>query len=127
MYIINDPQRFVFNTYLYIYIYIYNISQSSHISSQMNGVMCLGVCVREHVHVSACVCVCPCVCACVYVCACVCVRALLTGSGLADVGQRAVPGPLGLVSVFPQQHKADVVPQVRRDPTLLDLLLDDLV
>lgn len=56
-------------------------------------------------------------------------RRRLTGGGaaFADVGQRAVDGFLGLVSVFPQQNEADLVPQLRTDHALLDVALDDVV
>lgn len=36
-------------------------------------------------------------------------------------------GFLGLVSVFPQQNEADLVPQLRTDHALLDVALDDVV
>lgn len=56
-------------------------------------------------------------------------RRRLTGGGaaFANVGQRAVDGFLGLVSVFPQQHKADLVPQLWTDHALLDVVLDDVI
>lgn len=54
---------------------------------------------------------------------------LLTGggAGLAHVSQRAVDGLFCLVPVFPQQHEADLLPQLRGEKPLLHLPLHDVV
>lgn len=49
------------------------------------------------------------------------------GAGLADVGERAVDWLLGLVSMFPQQYKADLLSKVRGYHALFYLSLNDVI
>ena len=49
------------------------------------------------------------------------------GDGLADVGQGPVDWLLGLVTVLPEEHVANLLPQLRLEQTILDLLLNDVV
>lgn len=49
------------------------------------------------------------------------------GHGFADVGQRAVDRFLGLVAVLAQEDVAELLPQLRLQQPVLNLLLDDVV
>ncbi|KAF3848550.1 hypothetical protein F7725_015047 [Dissostichus mawsoni] len=40
---------------------------------------------------------------------------------------RSMDGFLGLMTVFPQQHEADLLPQIWRDEAVRDLPLHDLI
>lgn len=49
------------------------------------------------------------------------------GHGFADVGQGTVDRLLGLVPVLAQEDVAELLPQLRLQQPVLDLLLDDIV
>lgn len=49
------------------------------------------------------------------------------GHGFADVGQGAVDRLLGLVAVLAQEDVAELLPQLRLQQPVLDLLLDDIL
>lgn len=49
------------------------------------------------------------------------------GDGLSDVGQGPVDWLLGLVTVLPEEHVAYLLPQLRLEQTVFNLLLNDIV
>lgn len=49
------------------------------------------------------------------------------GHRLANVGQGPMDWLLGLVAVLPEEHVADLFPQLRFEQTVLYLLLNDII